>query len=283
MSFNYQHKVIADLRCTGVHLVEGIGFYLLRFSIHFDVKVHEDQTFRLENVRSSVFAGGAQSSQKLLGYAYPEAPILIRTTKYPSSPQLMFDLSLSPIQLAELETIRNGGDLHFKLHLYGESYGTHDPLPTHDDINVPVNQTDWIKLLKEVNFADIVLFEVPLPAQSQGGDSRSAVDHLRKARDLFLAGHYDEAIGKCRLAIEGFAKLQGDEQRQADAVAIYCKNRNEMGVTERLLLVRAAIKHYTQLAHHDLATDSMSNFSRADASLILGMTAGLLAHAQSIS
>ena len=156
MSLTYSSKIIADLRCSGVHGQEGIGLYLLRFSISFDVKTHGSQTYRLENLRANVLAGSSQSQQKLLGYAEPEAAILIRTTEHPSSPQLLFDLSLSPSQLAELENIRNGGDLHFKLHFFGESYGTHDPLPAHDDVHVPVNQTEWIKLLKQINFADIV-------------------------------------------------------------------------------------------------------------------------------
>jgi len=283
MSLSYHSFIIADLRCTGVHLQEGIGFYLLRFSIRFDVKVHDDQTFRLENVRSKVFAGVSHAPQKLLGYAEPEAPILIRTTKYPSNPELLFDIAITPTQLAELESIRNGGDLHFKLHLHGETYGSHDPLPAHDDVHVHVNQTEWIKQLKQISFAEIVLFEVHLPPQSSDGEFRVAVDHLRKARDLFLAGHYDEVVGKCRLAIEGYSKVQGDEQQQSSAVTAFCNNRTGMGVMERLLLIRAAVRHYTQLAHHDLTTESVSSLNRADASLILGMTAGLLAHAKTKS
>lgn len=282
MSLNYQHKIIADARCTGVHLQGGIGLYLLRFSIYFDVKAHPDQLapFRFENVSARVFAGGAPSSQTLLGAADPEAPILLRTTtEYPSSTQLLFDVALSVSQLEALEAIRTGGDLYFKLHLYGESYGTHDPIPAHDDVHVHVNQTEWIRLLKQVGFSEIILFEVPLPAQSDDGIFRSAVDHLRKARDLFLAGHYDESVAKCRLAIENCAKAKGDEQQQGSAVKAYCDNRAAMSTNERLLLIRAAVKHYTQLAHHDL-DDGVSGFRRSDASLILGMTAGLLAHAQ---
>lgn len=282
MSLDYQHKIIAEARCTGAHLQDGIGFYLLRFSMYFDVKIHPDQAkpFRLENVRARVFAGGSPSPQMLLGDADPEAPILIRTGKeYPSSARLLFDVALSVSQLEALEAIRNGGDLYFKLHLYGESYGTHDPIPAHDDVQLHIAQTDWVKLLKQAKFAEIVLFEVPLPAQSDAGIIKSAIDHLRKAKDLFLAGHYDECVAKCRLAIENCAKAKQDSQQQGGAVQAYCKNRNAMNADERLLMIRAAVKHYTQLAHHDL-DDGVSGFRRSDASLILGMTAGLLAHAQ---
>lgn len=282
MALNYHHNIVADARCAGVHLQAGVGLYLLRFSMCFDVMVHPEQAtpFRLENVRARVFAGGSPSAQMLLGDADPETPVLIRTGKeYPSSTQLLFDVVLSVYQLEALEAIRNGGDLYFKLHLYGESYGTHDPVPAHDDVHVHVAQTDWIKLLKQVGFAEIVLFEVPLPAQSDAGDFRSAVDHLRKARELFLAGHYDECVAKCRLAIENCAKAKMDDQQQGSAVKAYCEKRTAMSADERLLLIRAAVKHYTQLAHHDL-DGGASGFRRSDASLIFGMTAGLLTHAQ---
>lgn len=282
MSLTYQNKIIADVSCTGAHLQGGIGLYVLRFSMCFNVKVHPDQVrpFRLENVRAKAFAGASSYPQTLLGDADPEAPILIRTGKeYPSSTQMLFDVGLSVSQLEALEAIRNGGDLYFKLHLYGESYGTHDPVPAHDDVQVHLNQTEWIRLLKQVGFADIVLFEVPLPAESDDATLRSAVEHLRKARDLFLAGHYDESIAKCRLAIESCATAKGDGQQQGSAVKAYCDNRTAMSTNDRLLLIRAAVKHYTQLAHHDL-DEGASGFRRSDASLILGMTAGLLVHAQ---
>ena len=283
MSLNYQFKIIADARCTGVHLQDGIGLYLLRFSISFDVKAHPDQRvpFRFENVRARVFAGAAASSkQRFLGNADPEAPILIRTgAECPLQIQLLFDVAISAPQLEALEVIRNGGDLYFRLHLYGESYGAYDPSPASDDISVHVNQAEWIRILGQAGFAEIVLFEVPLPAQSDNGILKSAVDHLRKARDLFLAGHYVESVAKCRLAIESCEKAKGDEQQQSGAVKAYCDKRMAMSTSERLLLIRAAVKHYTQLAHHDL-DNGVSCFCRSDASLILGMTAGLLAHAQ---
>jgi len=147
---------------------------------------------------------------------------------------------------------------------------------------VSVNQSEWIRLLKAANYVEILIFEIPIPRFSTAGSQASvaaAADHLQRARDLFLAGHYEETVGKCRLSLEAITKALAEEQQQSEAVATFTQRRRDMSAKERLLLLREAARHYTHPAHHDVNGVPASAYSRTDAMTILGITAALLIHA----
>src|SRR5690606_12082005 len=100
-----------------------IGFYQLKFSINFSVTPWLEFTFSFEQARLKVHAKGQNSQFLLLGYAEPEHPLSIRTTSTPHSISYLFELPMSPAQLEQLEKLRNGLELTFRLELYGQALG----------------------------------------------------------------------------------------------------------------------------------------------------------------
>lgn len=279
MSINYSSNIIADVRCQSIFLVSGVGAYFLGFNLNFDVKAREN-ILRFHDASAKIFVSAANTSQKILGVAFPESPVLIQSIKYSISRQYQFEIQLSASSLAAIEDMRNGGDLNFKLQLRGMASDLQNAEPAQDEIQMPVSQSDWIKHLKQAGFVDTLLFEIPVPPTSIEDALKTAVDHLKKARDLFLAGHYDETVAKCRIALEKAKTGANQDEQQSKAVKTFKGGDGQkMRTEERLLLLRETATHFTQLAHHDLSVDEISQYSRSDAQAILGVTASLLAHA----
>lgn len=279
MSINYSSNIIADVRCQNVFLIPGVGVYFLGFNLNFDIKAREN-ILRFHDASAKVFVSTTNTPQRTLGVAFPESPVLIQSVKYSNSRQSQFEIQLSASSLAAIENLRNGGDLSFKLQLRGMASDLQNSESVQDEIQIPVSQSDWIKHLKQAGFVDTLLFEIPVPPTSTNDALKTAVDHLKKARDLFLAGHYDETVAKCRLALDKVKAGTNQEERQLKAVkAFKSGDGQQMRTEERLLLLREAAAHFTQLAHHDLSVDEISQYSRADSLAVLGVTAALLAHA----
>jgi hypothetical protein len=187
MSINYSNQIIADVRCTGLNLLRGLGTYLLQFSLSFDVKAWADKQLHFKNASIKVLAGTSAASQLVVGFAVPELPVTLTTRTFAASQNYLFELAATSQQITALEETRNGGDLSFTLHLHGESYGDGDPLPTQDDIRYVARQSEWISLLNQAEFSNVLLFEIELPIIGMGEHLNSAVKHLKNAQDWSVA------------------------------------------------------------------------------------------------
>jgi hypothetical protein len=279
MAITYNGEVIAEVKCTAIMLQRGLGIYQLRFSIDFNVAGWADRELRFEDARMKVTVCEASNAQEYLGHALPELPLIVRTASHPNNFGILFDLPLTPSQLSALEGRRNGGDISCKLTLHGHAYGNGRPWPAHADFAAVATQSEWIKQLRLARYSDTLLFEVPMPFIADGGTMKTSIEYIRRARAFFDAGHYDETVSKCRLAIEAMAATDLEKARLMKAVKSFTSGgRREMSVTDRMLLLRETAKHYTQLAHHDLEIEQTSEYSRLDAVTILGITAALATH-----
>lgn len=61
-----------------------------------------------------------------------------------------------------------------------------------------VGKSDWIKLLKELNWSQIGLLEVPLDLRGR----KDALLHLDRAQEHIAKGDWPEALGSCYKALE---------------------------------------------------------------------------------
>lgn len=126
------------------------------------------------------------------------------------------------------------------------------------------------------------MFEVPLPLADDQRKRGAAVEHLGRARDLFLQGHYDDAVANCRKALEALARSLGDakELRRVQDTGNDREARERFTVRERILAVRNATFQAANLANHaPPGATSDYGFRQSDVRLILAATAALIAHA----
>jgi hypothetical protein len=114
--------------------------------------------------------------------------------------RLRYSVQYATIARKEIEDLRAGGDLVFKLKLLYESQGDAGPERGSAEIQYNVNKSAWIECMKQFGLDRIVLLEIALPPER--GALATAANLLAKARAELDAGNFDGVVQKCRLAIE---------------------------------------------------------------------------------
>ncbi len=282
MSISYQSFIIADFRYVGISGAVGIGCYRLRFSFEYTTPAHEKDIYIFKNARAYVYASRAGKQAQFLGFAQPENALIVRVTKYSGKSTVMFEIDLDNYQMHAIEEIRQGQDLSFRLTIFGEVYGPGDPYSAIEDVNALVNQKEWARVLGEMEFADILLFEFVLPTQEGNEHLKEPIAQLVKARQQFIDGNYDLVISICRLALDSLTKVMKDKEKLAESIKLYrAKDQNPMTKEQRELLIREAVKVYTQLSHHVGDAGVVTEYGRNDANFILASTAAVISRALS--
>lgn len=292
----------AKLSVAGLQGIQKIGGYGLAFNLRIDTAAwaQSEQAVTIESWSAMVMCSSKSGAPKLLGKAYPVYPQIIKTYKFPndSSVQLLVDLTAE--QLALLEAARAGGDLTFKLDIRCHCVGQvgSDPEPGSDvfhptyrtwtsdqnicnavlDYDTTINE--WQKVLKELDFLDLMVFSISLPSKPASKELQPAQRMLRQAQDHFLHGRYEDVVSASRKLMESIRDALGQDQAIKDAARKFKEDRQSMSKSERSLVVQESVRHYSQLAHHvDKATGSPEWYSRADAMFILATSSAVFAEA----
>jgi hypothetical protein len=217
-------KIIAEFTSSGVSGDSAIGFYRLRFSLRYDTPPWPDRQFQFRNAKAEVYVVGSDINQKFLGLADPERPLIITAKPHASRSFILFNLHLSGKQLVAIEDVRRGGDLRFNLIIFGEAHADADSQAVQDELSIPVNQKAWIDVLKQMNYTDFILFEIPMPDKGAPADLKASVDLLSKAKEHYIFGNYVDTVATCRLALESLTKGLNEDDEQSEAVSLYREN-----------------------------------------------------------
>jgi hypothetical protein len=145
---------------------------------------------------------------------------------YPASHEMVtIEVALSERMLALLEKVRDGGDVSLRMQaeLVGEEHGWTDPdekakretrwglrwftrLALNTIVTVP--RTVWIeRVLPNVGHGVIHLIELPAVPLESCARLRDSFVALQQAQEMQKAGLYDDAVGKCRVALDKFFEL----------------------------------------------------------------------------
>jgi hypothetical protein len=79
-----------------------------------------------------------------------------------------------------------------------------------EDLVVPREQ--WLKALNNAGFRQTILFEIPLPPESN-----ELNNFYTKAQEFIESGHYKEAVIQCRHIIEQIESLREDKKQSGAA------------------------------------------------------------------
>lgn len=192
-------------------------------------------------------------------------------------------LTLSPRQLNEIRRRTTGENVWISVDLQGythwsESEGSRGEysesgtrVEGHAEIGYKISQSDWLRKLERAGFADVLLIEITTPPQDAPSDLEASVSKLKKAQSLFHQGDYEGAVAACRKALEALNK--GLKVNPAETEKAYIDNRKGMTLTERKLLLRHILRHYTHPAHHADELSIDPRYTRHDAQLALTSTA----------
>jgi len=141
-------KIIADFHSEGITGRPALGFFRLIFSFRYEVIPHPENQYSFNHVKAEVEAGTVQQKTQLVGIAEPERLLFIQTTHNPQRSTISFFLDLDKNRINAIEKMRNGGDLYFKIRIYGQADGEQIPWPEQDELLIPVNQKSWRVALK---------------------------------------------------------------------------------------------------------------------------------------
>ena len=291
MSLTYGDNLpIADLSVKSITGRPGVGFYRLLFEVSITqhrIIPNKKTWSSFRETEGQVRVGPQGAAHNNLGRILSEVSFVMVAQE--SSPELtspyiyshLFYIELNPLQIERIEFLRNGGDLEFELHLSGIADGASGPRSSIvQGVYFLANQNTWIKVLKEMKYQEFLLFEIPIPPENASDEMKQAVQYLNQAKDHLLKGHYDEAVGKCRLVLESLTKGLKEESGCRSAIDAYCKDRKqkeEMTKDQRFLFLREAARHVCHLPHHASDYSMSASYDRADATSTLGVTAAIIA------
>jgi len=187
-------------------------------------------------------------------------------------------LELDHRQLDDIEEVRSGGGLLFSLALDGVIHlpdVTGRLYPSNNSIWYEVGQSDWIRLLAQVQYGTYITIEVALPKPGKvGGDLAAAADALQQATEALRRGADEEAVADCRDAFEALVRLAGGTPQTKFGDQSLIKD-------ERFVYVAKALHNVAHLAHHPrdkAATGGAGkvNWDRADAEAAIAVLAALI-------
>jgi len=220
---------------------------------------------------------GAGNEMIDLGTAIPDRPLVIRQMENSRDDNFTLALALDYHQIELLEAVRNGGNLAFTISLLarggmvgGDFLGQDESDRSQFQASVP--QSEWIRKLGDAKVADILLFEVRLPANGQS-IAHPAIRHLVAAQQLLLEGKWRPCIAECRQFAE---ELGGNEMKVA--FDKFTARRREMTTDERTLILTAALELFAHNAAHSESKHGDLDMDRADAKLALTIAASLASH-----
>lgn len=196
----------------------------------------------------------------------------IRSYSHESEHQLKLVCDLDPWRLEKIEEYRDGKSLTLWLQLWPTIVSKDGLLDAKiGTLRMAIPQEKWIEFLTKVQHDRIEIIEVrfdPEEAERFG----KALQYTKAARKRIVQGHYDEAVGEARKAVE---ILEGGRKKSADEDPLkltLAKNTDIKRATEYRGIV-SKLKQLTNLAHHDTGV----RYSRAEAHFIVRTTENLVA------
>ncbi len=257
---NYNQVTINGWRAAG-----GYGFTIV---LKGTSKAFPDPVF-ISSIRANLTL--ADPSLPLLK-SLPASSQLVKCHSYSNeNEQLVFEFCLAKEQINVLEEHRKSGDLALNIGLHALVSGKGEVFDTYDAKTATIPREEWLTALKQSGFRQTLLFEVPVPYETDNLDLSTL---YAKAQEFIEIGHYKDAVMQCRHMIEHAEKVRNDsnQSKEANRNAQVRATRQEMSANERMLSLREQIKNICQLGAH-----GSESFTRSQSKAVLGMTMALLA------
>jgi hypothetical protein len=287
----------AQISETEVNGNGGAHAPVLLIPVRIDFHIHPS------NPRSGIRFGPLRGQIELAHRPFAVAPpvnvnLLLRADYAAMSDQLYYlEFSLDAARIAFLEKVRAGGDLKLKINLtltVEKLFALHDgPIPHdaiwgsvnrldvtwHDEITVP--RSSWVsRVLPQIGYGTIHLIELPAIPLAAVENFKAAFESLTQAQEHHKHGLYDEAVAKCRVALEHFFErheVTGSDKLTRLVPKLKSSWETKLGkVTyDWLNGSLAAIKGATNPTHHAPGP----HYDQLEAQVLIAVTIAVVAYA----
>jgi len=268
MSLEVRGRIVAGAKLQDVRGDYGLGKHRLRFNLEFETNEFAPQTLVITSLSGDLEVCGKGGGH--VGRMHGLGPSLTMSPNNRMSEELILEATKS--QLAAIEDSRAGGGLQFVVWLRGNVHHPQGLQPFVEHIHYQVNQSKWLEVLEQLQYARTMLLEVPLPSPLQD-DMTPWFHHLKEAHQALTQGRWREAVGQCRDVLESLeqaAKAAGEDRAELPKDRrTWSKSQRYCHVQQALLILAHAARHADQVAQ---AID----WEREDAQTMLLMTASIL-------
>ena len=280
MSFDHENGYDAiKFTANGVSGQRALDGYLLRFSVGYELPPWREEWGPTPSVFRNFRAWAEVGPNRLrAGHPKAENALVLFSHDHPQSAAILFDLLLPTSAIEKLEEMRGGGDLEIVLRLNAERK-CQNHATVHADIRYQIGQSQWVRVLKQMEFGAYLLCEIPIEL-GDNSELREVWTAMTHARELLYGGHYSHVVVECRKALDAATShLQMDEDIQLAAQKSRGNrdSREAMSKRERVINLVAAAKHVTQLGAHPDPHNQIVDYSRREALLILSVVAAAIA------
>jgi len=237
--------------------------------------------------------------QSYIAFGRP-APMQVRLAPKQAIPNrtVILEIPLDRTRLAAMDRLRNGGDVRLRLDFelltdevvkIGESkekvpspiWGLKEHNISRANLQIVIPRSRWVdQVLAQTGFWKIHIFELPaIPLESCAGVQK-AFDALQHAYKLETQGFYDDAVGKCRVALEPFFEIvekidRKGEKQKVPVLKTSWEKRLGKATYEWLNASLVALKEPTNQPHHHSSTI----FDQLEAQMLLTVTTAVVAYA----
>ena len=203
------------------------------------------------------------------------------------NPQLKFMISQESLHRIEKERVNNI-EFHVELKIQAALYSTlslsngqemefvRDMEIASGDANFTIPQSRWVNdLLPQMGYDAIRILEIPVSSPVLPVEYAGAIQELEKAKQSFMIGGYDQAVGYCRIAIEPL-KMKYFELKKhitSDSEADWGRKTIDATIEWIDKMLRSTAS-YASKSHH---YPSGGHFNKATAEIILMTTVSILA------
>jgi HEPN domain len=119
------------------------------------------------------------------------------------------------------------------------------------DFKYTIPQSEWLKLLSQLKWSAIEIFEVPMESLSSDPNLRRAIDLLREAQNRFVRGDWAGVLQNCRQAFEAAAAEVG---RTSDKPSNFEQLLDRVGggkKSEKLSDLVKSLSEFCHLGRHE--------------------------------
>lgn len=269
-SLTVQSHVVADVQIQAAQLRNLLGSYELSFLVSGSVTNSNDGAVHWLIVHGASVAVRSKGGHNHLPSASLTQPTIVRQGQH--NTQFQLHVLLHPHQLETLEAMRNGGDLDFELQLSsrgGDSKQGPSDWPEQASLTVHVPESAWLKQLENAKAQRTLLLELAMPFIEPSAMQKYEFEHIQRAQMHLYHGLFGECIAECRKALE---ELEKELPSMSWEALTSRAGRENMSKYERHRAVVALVHHYTQPSAHSASRGGTSNYSRAEAALVLALT-----------
>jgi hypothetical protein len=269
---------VRDIRVGLRPILGGFEFYVMLEVAPFEVKT-KARWLEVESAR--LLAGASPNTAGPLGCARPDRNFRFAQDGSVFSQRLELIVPLETSHVAKIEEARGDCDLWLRIRLLGTG-GQVDgevPVSTFDEtLDYVVPRSEWIAQLNSSGAANVLLFETVLPIGIGEAETNGVASLIRKAQTHFIHGLYADCVGACRPVLERLGVTSQPIWTLYKADPKVDPKPDAMLQAARVRLLAAALQHTTHDPHHARPESDPHEFTRAEARLILQMTAAYAAY-----